>query len=417
MGTLGHGGFGPVTSRPDGRSLGRSPRQFATKTDGQNGAAAVLVAGALFLLMGFVALGVDGGNLYQERRSAQNAADQAALAAAFTACQGGTEAQAIAAGEAAAAANNYDGSTADVVVTITRESPNRYKAVVARDIDASFGQVIGANDLGTGASAIVSCSGGGVGSGTTLHAHATGCPGPELYIDGDSVEVNGGSHSNGTIYLTGEDVTLYGGTTYGEDPWEAPADNEVVDPVQTQTTTSAAWPIEYNLADYQPGGHFATSLTSAGLYHTHVADLTLAGPVMAGIHYIPGNLTIQDNIIVTAVGGETGVTFVATGWIRTLPDTLSLTHYSGTDNKGLLFFANLGSGGCDDTLAIESQTDHADYEGVLYAPNGKILMRSDGAQAVALWGNFVELRGDPHISLNYPAAAVDSGDPQLTFEK
>jgi hypothetical protein len=138
---------------------------------------------------------------------------------------------------------------------------------------------------------------------------------------------------------------------------------------------------------------------------------------MAGIHYIPGSLTIQDNIIVTPVGGETGVTFVATGKITTLPDVLTLTHYSGADNKGLLFFSNHGSGGCDDTLAIESRTDHANYEGVLYAPNGKILMRSDGASAVALWGNFVELRGDPDITLSYPAGAVESGDPQLTFEK
>ena len=48
----------------------------------------VLVALALFVLVGFVALAVDVGHIYRERRHMQNAADAGALAGARELCQG-----------------------------------------------------------------------------------------------------------------------------------------------------------------------------------------------------------------------------------------------------------------------------------------------------------------------------------------
>lgn len=376
----------------------------------EHGASAVLVAASLLLLMGFLALGIDGGNLYQERRAAQDAADQSALAAAFTECEGGTEAQAIAAGHQAAAANGYDDAAPDVSVTITREGQHRYRAVVSTDVDGSFSRALGLPDLGTGASAVVSCTPGNSG-GTTLHAHATGCAGhPELLVSGDSVEVNGGSHSNGDFKTSGDDVTLNDGTTYGE-TWDDSADNTVVDPTQQPGSTSKEWPYEYLIEDYD-------DITDhpAGLWHLHTGNTTLSGPIPAGVHYVTGNLNIND-ITIAPVGLETGVTFVAEGRIRTITDTLSITAYSGAN--GLLMFSNNVTecdGNLNDDLAIDSQTDNADYKGVLFAPHGKILLKSNGALAVAVWGYFVELRGDPNISLTYPDNAPQ-GDPELQFEE
>jgi len=52
----------------------------------RNGQVLVLVALALLVLLGIVALAVDGGNLYAERRKMQNAADAGALAGARVLC-------------------------------------------------------------------------------------------------------------------------------------------------------------------------------------------------------------------------------------------------------------------------------------------------------------------------------------------
>jgi uncharacterized membrane protein len=42
----------------------------------------LLIAVAMLALLGLTAIAIDGGNVYRDRRQAQNAADNAALAAA-----------------------------------------------------------------------------------------------------------------------------------------------------------------------------------------------------------------------------------------------------------------------------------------------------------------------------------------------
>src|SRR5918992_4744856 len=52
----------------------------------ERGISFVIFALAIVVLLGMVAVGIDGGRLYDERRQAQNAADHAALAGALAAC-------------------------------------------------------------------------------------------------------------------------------------------------------------------------------------------------------------------------------------------------------------------------------------------------------------------------------------------
>ena len=66
---------------------------------------AVVASLTLTLLIGFAAVGVDGSNLYRERGELQNAADLAALAAAFESCTGGTDPEAATAAGDQAIAN------------------------------------------------------------------------------------------------------------------------------------------------------------------------------------------------------------------------------------------------------------------------------------------------------------------------
>ena len=54
---------------------------FARKADRERGASAVLVAASMLMLIGFAAIAVDGGIVFDDRRQQQSAADVGSLAA------------------------------------------------------------------------------------------------------------------------------------------------------------------------------------------------------------------------------------------------------------------------------------------------------------------------------------------------
>lgn len=78
-----------------------------THPKSEKGQALILIALALVVLIAFTALAVDGGNIYAERRRAQNAADTTVLDAALAKVRGGNL---YAEGLARAASNNYSDS-------------------------------------------------------------------------------------------------------------------------------------------------------------------------------------------------------------------------------------------------------------------------------------------------------------------
>ena len=55
----------------------------------EKGQAMVLIVLAIIVMMGFAALAIDLGMIYSDRGAAQNAADSAAMSAAYTLCTGG----------------------------------------------------------------------------------------------------------------------------------------------------------------------------------------------------------------------------------------------------------------------------------------------------------------------------------------
>lgn len=84
-------------------------------SEGERGQILAMTVLAMTMLLGFVALAVDVGLLFREKRTAQIAADSAAIAAAMNYQYKGSS-YATAAADAAAAANGFT-NTADVVVT------------------------------------------------------------------------------------------------------------------------------------------------------------------------------------------------------------------------------------------------------------------------------------------------------------
>jgi len=117
-----------------------------------------LVAMMIVALLGFAGLVIDGGNFYAERRQAQNAADEAALAAAYEMSYGGSDADAVAAALENATANGYDndGMSNTVIVNIPPTSgdftgtPRFAEVMIDKDVPTFFIHVVvpDAGDVG-----------------------------------------------------------------------------------------------------------------------------------------------------------------------------------------------------------------------------------------------------------------------------
>lgn len=128
----------------------------------ESGQAIILITFALVGLISMVALTVDGGLFYSDRRHAQNTADSAAYAAALAHVRGADLGQA---GLAIAATNGYDNNGSSNTVTITSEpSPEGSCPEGADDnlditvhitsiYKTSFARVVGMNEMTTNVSA------------------------------------------------------------------------------------------------------------------------------------------------------------------------------------------------------------------------------------------------------------------------
>ena len=177
------------------------------RQESERGAVLVTVSLALVVLLGITALALDGGMAYNERRSTQNTADHAALAAAWAKCQGSTDAVAQQAGRDSAIANGYDGAAATIDVTITRVAGTTatYEAVVTSQNTTRFGGVIGNPSVTVLSKAIADCSRRIWGGGYALFANGPpACnAGFELDFTGGNVFIDGAVHSNGDLRFNG----------------------------------------------------------------------------------------------------------------------------------------------------------------------------------------------------------------------
>lgn len=111
---------------------------------GEHGQVAVIVALMMTAMMGMLGLIVDGGILLSERRALQNAADAAALAAAYDLQEGRGQSVAVASALYYAGKNGYnnDGNANRVTISIPPTSGPHAG-------DGNFGQVVITSTLGT----------------------------------------------------------------------------------------------------------------------------------------------------------------------------------------------------------------------------------------------------------------------------
>lgn len=182
----------------------------------EDGITLAIFALALVVLLGMVALGIDGSRIYDERRRAQNAADHAAIAAAYESCTTTAVNVVLAAetaGLASADANGYDdnGVSNEVDINVTGGTgSHQYEAIVETTIPTTFGAVLGFSELDTTARAEAEATGcEATGSGVPAIFGGGDCAGYEKDIDfsGERHIINGLLHTNGDFYQGGSNNT------------------------------------------------------------------------------------------------------------------------------------------------------------------------------------------------------------------
>ena len=134
-----------------------------TQHSSERGQVLVIIALAMFGLIGMTGLAIDGSRAYSDRRQAQNAADTAALAAAlaYVRTPGGNWTDV---GFSRAASNGYDNNGVSNIVEVVYPpddrsdyagDPDYMQVVITSHLDTLFGRVVGIDQVTNTVQAVV----------------------------------------------------------------------------------------------------------------------------------------------------------------------------------------------------------------------------------------------------------------------
>jgi hypothetical protein len=177
----------------------------------ERGQALILIALGLIVLVGFTALAIDGGNALADRRTAQNAADNAALAAAYSLAASNSQAQAETAALNIATTNGYTEGSSIVEVAVADVPASACNntglgkdvtVTISSTVDTVFAPVVGIDEVGN-----------------TVVAVARACESRNVpLLDGNAIV---GLNPNGYSFDSGSsnsvDWTIYGGGIFAND--------------------------------------------------------------------------------------------------------------------------------------------------------------------------------------------------------
>ena len=366
----------------------------------------VLMIGALLAtaLLGFVGLIVDGGQLFAQRRQAQNGADEAALAAAVELRYGGSTEDAIAAAFENAAANGFDNASGN---TVTVNIPPLAGEHIG---DANYAEVIVEEEASTYFIQVLTSSDGVQGRGVAGGANAPdyaiyvgpSCGGDadgEGEIDGEDIFI-GGSIYSADLELETRNITVTGSVEWLCD-LDFDADNWSFGSGPTQLSTAPPIPVDPALLTYSHYEPFCT-FTFAGSVDIDedtpqywLNNDPATDTLKPGVYCAPnGEIEIHGGANGSVYGN---VTFVSNDEIELHHDVdnFILTAYL----DGVLAFSS-GTLDGDDEGEIEFEAHHGDtgeWTGMLLAPNGEIELEGDNLYSpstLLFAGEELEIEGD-----------------------
>ena len=376
------------------------------------GQAVALFALAMFVLLAFGALAIDGGRLYVESRRTQNAVDNAALAAARAMCLGENHTTAAL---QLANENGYDNDGVGDIVTVNNpptsgphSGDSEYiEVIIVSNFAGSLIQFFREGGLQVTVRAVGQCSPGAGEGHPALFAISETCPHTILW-SGSLNSVEGGMHSNNDIEVGGQDNNLIGIATYVDtisaDPDKItydppPPDNPLVSEVLED-------PLLFELADYAPGGSRAAYAQGMGQYRycdckmdigwledNHYYD-SGTGILQDGLYYATGNIELSNSDMI-----GNAVTLVAEKELFLNGSNQNFSYYM----DHLLGFAGkqfeIPGNACGSAILSLSGSNNI-YEGLLYSPGGEIYVAGSDIQVTGGFiGNTIAL-ADSNLNLS-----------------
>jgi len=358
----------------------------------ESGQMLILFVLALGVLMGFMAMSLDVGMIFVERRSQQNAADAAALAAVAELPD--SPSAAVAAAYDWANRNGYssaDGATV-TVNTPYQGDPNAIEVIIEEDQPFIFALVLGLDSADVSARAVASRDPGSAYQ-PAIFAASTGCADPkEVETSSADIDVDGGIISNGSVKMTGSDIVVEGSLTYiCDDPL---LNNGTFTGGLNQVTDPVDWPRYFVYADFacdfqhnEANQPWLINPTSApSLY-----DDPASGALKPGVYCHNADINVSQ--------GATGnVTFVSKKGVYFSGGPYNLTAYQHdvvifSEKKSTYVPCTGNPNLCADDAAVHISSNGFTWDGIIFALKGKIQFSSSSifSPSGGVWGDTVKI--------------------------
>jgi len=378
-------------------------QKMQARTRDESGAAAFMVAISLLALVGFAAFAIDGGLGFDQRRGTQNAADNAALAAAWEECnpRDASAPDPVGSARAVAAQNGYDDDDPDVVVTVNPLGTAKYEVIIQQVNDTTFAAPgVGAETLTVVSQGVATCEQEDFLGGYAIFAGAEACPSGgaiELDLTGSTKTINGGIFSNGDLKINGPNTTINGDINYRGN-FTSNAGPGVTGAAEQFFGSAKAYPLDLDIAEFRPGGarqtadpgHYFNSAPSTAIdngwmtSNGHATGNNSSIEIIhAGIYYSPKTGHDAINLKGVTVAPGVTVTFVAEGQIHVIGDG-DITGYASLTPGGyspLVLFSNAETPPSCSTNAIQFSGSSLTWTGLIYAPNGEVQMSASSTDA------------------------------------
>jgi len=350
------------------RALIRAPRHAArlrARRDGERGTIAVVGALALVALIGMAALVVDGGYLAMRRRSLQGVADAAALAGGFSLP---TSATAVQKAKDNATTNGYTNGTNGVTVTVNSpysSDTRRVEVIIQTSVPTFLATALKINTGTLYARAVATLPQAQASIFAGASACAGGASGDALFFSGQGDQIAGDVHSNGSLYISGNNTTSVGNVEYGNSCTPNTVNGGVVHTSGPSNVANQSYPLSWTMASFT-----CTYTVSSGQFQvTSGAYYQSAGVLKPGVYCSKGGGGLQVNG--SNISGN--VTFVADGVIQINGNSLNFTAYQ----NNVWLYSSYAPASAS-TSAIQVGNDSLTWTGDVYAPNGLITANGTG---------------------------------------
>ena len=389
----------------------------------ESGQAIVLLAIAFTVLLGFVALAIDGGRVYMERSKAQNAADAAAMSAALAKCRKQNIEQAAL---NMAISNGYDNNgTTNTVQVENPPASGEYsgdsdyiEVTITSTLDSGFAHFIFKGPLRNTVHATSICKKSTPGSITNGYAlialnplksqsvTVTGSGG--INVDGGGVLVNSSASAalslSGSANVTADVIDIVGN-------WKATGSGTATSP----SLNTGVTPISDPLADLLPPPRPSGTCTKIGISKPLTINPGLyceikvsAGGVLTmtpGIYWIEsGDFSASGSGIITA--HDVMIYFGPSAGKLTLTGggSLDITGLTSGTYQGMMAYVDRDN---HNPVAITGNGDLTSLSGTTYAASSKITVTGNGSNTTLnaqIIGDTVVVTGDGGINVNYDAS-------------